>query len=304
MATTAGPGRSPDNHAMAALQPVVAALQCGQNHEAVRVLMRLPPSGLVPNDGRMALWLAHTLGRPLLIKLTNAFIQFPCFYCNEGRVRCEHCHGRARDEEVNRPCERCLGMGHIRCDFCGGSGWVTMSYVPEGLQRLVIKGRAALAAARTESLLRQQLPDPSASDFLPVIKRLHSCLLELDRQMGVFENTLIAARQLPLADTAGEDSLGRTIQRCVLLASQAEVRICDLIRSIAAAYRLGSRLAGAGPASRDLETAAEFYESLVDPERTMTGTGLEHPLLHEAVRQLPAGQVSRVTGPGRSGTGR
>lgn len=266
-----------------AMRAMVTALGGNRSDEAVREFMQIASAGIVPRNERMAAWLVSIIGKPLAAKLVEAFVHFPCFYCKKGRVDCETCGGRGHNSN-GRPCERCIGMRIERCDFCAGSGWVTINYVPEGLRPPVINKRAALAVQRTKALLKLSLPEAHPGGPQAAMKQTGIMILNIDRQMGVFENMLLAARSLPADWRRSRAAIEPVIKRCVLLAAQGEQRICELIHVIAESHRQAAESPNRDAKDRKrLRQQAHYYDSLVDPDRSLTGTGLTHPFLHEAI---------------------
>jgi len=267
-----------------ALPAVVQALERGRRQDAARLFLQGLSHGIAPQDKPLLKWLSRAIGKELTAKLVNAFVHFPCFYCKKGRTRCEDCDARGSLEE-GTPCRTCVGIGVARCEFCDGSGWVTLEYVPEGLRPVVIRNRAALALQRMRNLSRQPVGRPSSGDADKTVKRCSQFLLNLDRQMGVFENVLVAVEHLPEADHA-KVKLRSLADRCVQTAAKGENRIRETILCMANAFRAAAKTAGKGSRKRSqAERRAEFYAALVDANRTLAGTGLEHPFLHKAVNE-------------------
>lgn len=276
----------PEGHVRRAMRGVVTALERNRSEEAVREFMQITSAGITPKSERTTTWLVSMIGKALATRLVEAFVHFPCFYCRKGRVDCEICSGRGHNSG-GMPCERCIGMCVERCDFCDGSGWVTMNYVPEGLRPPVIKGRAALAIQRMKALLELPCPEVRCRDPQVSIKRARLMLLNMDRQMGVFENMVLAFGGLPADWRKARAAIKPVIRKCVLLAARAERRTCELVQVIAEGHRC---LAGLmNPDSKDrkrLRQQARYYESLIDPERSLAGTGLTHPFLHDAISDV------------------
>jgi hypothetical protein len=272
-------------HAGHTMRGVVSALEAGRAGAAVREFMQAVSSATAPQDEQLIPWLVSEIGKPKTAQLVEAFVHFPCFYCTKGRMSCETCEARGHTE-AGAPCERCLGMRLERCDFCNGSGWVTINYVPAGLQPLVMKGRGTLAIERMRALLALRPPDIRSREPRATIKQTCVMILNMDRQMGVFENMTIVFNQLPSGWPRARKVVEPLIVRCIALAAKAETRICELVRTLGEVHRCWAEAAGTGPSERKgLVRRAQFYESLVDPSRSLAGTGLTHPLLHEVIRR-------------------
>jgi hypothetical protein len=178
-----------------------------------------------------------------------------------------------------------VGIGVARCEFCDGSGWVTLEYVPESLRPVVIRSRAVLAMQRMKALLERPVPRVTASEPDKAIKRCSQLLLNLDRQMGVFENVVVSLAHLPASDGA-KAKLRSLMGKCGQIATKGEDRIRDTILCLGEAYRAKAKTAGKGSKAREQAgQQAEFYVSLVDADRTLAGTGLEQPFLRKTVNE-------------------
>ncbi len=265
------------------MRDVLRELDLDHRAEAARLFVKGLSHGIVPEGADLAEWLVETVGTEAAARLIVAFVRCPCFYCEKGREACENCGGRGHSRS-GAVCERCAGLGVARCDFCDGSGWVTLNYVPEGLQVRVLVDRAHLAIRSIGKQLEQRVPRPSRSAPARSLKECARLLLDLNRAMGVLENSLVAARELAERDRQWKDRLARVARSSIRAGAKGEARILEIIRCMAALARLQAESAARGSADRKLATRrADFYESLLDPAKMLAGTGLAHPLLHEAV---------------------
>jgi hypothetical protein len=186
-------------------------------------------------------------------------------------------------------CEVCIGLKVGRCDFCDGSGWVTMNLVPEGLRTLVLRKRIGWACREIDALLKRSLPQASRNKATAIAKRCARLVLELNRSIGVLENGVVAAKSLSSTNERSQGGHARIVRTSCQAAARAELRVRELIRQMGACFRLQAEQAGESLSpSKHQGQAAEFYESLA-ASKTLAGTCLEHPFLKEAGKELLKG---------------
>jgi len=148
----------------------------------------------------------------------------------------------------------------------------------------VIRKRTRLASERTAALLDRSIPKPSTRDPEGTIRQYRLLLLKLDRQMGVFENMLLATRTLRTPSREIRSALASILNRCMRLALRVEKRTAEIMRAMSEAHRVLARSGLPKNATKsELLRRAEYYDSLGDPDATLAGTGLEHPFLHRAI---------------------
>lgn len=276
----------------APLQRIVAALGQGNRDEAVREALQALSSGVIPGGREGPSWLAGQIGETLTRQLLESFVRFPCFGCRDGRQPCEMCEGRGSIEGV--PCETCLGTRLERCDFCNGSGLATINCLPEGFKPLVIKARSELAGRLLRRLLSEPLPQQVDSSVpAEAVKAARVQMLQIDRGLGMLENMLIAANQL--GPSGGKDLVQPLLAACVPLAARTERRLVELVGILAEAYGRMAEQGGADDTRQHHERASQFYSALISPDRSLTGTALTHPFLHDMIR-TSAGQPDEPAG--------
>jgi hypothetical protein len=281
-ATNADAARSTDVRGKRAVQGLLAALKRGHHAEATRHFREAQACHLVPEDSQLEDWLGGHLGKRATAQLAKAFALTPCFYCKKGCESCRECNGRGHHAGTII-CDTCLGIGTTRCDFCDGSAWVTINWVPSIFWIPVLTIRARSAAERLKVLLGQPMPEPSPRNREAALKKCSGALLVANSLIGVLENTVTAARQVGERNSEPNDRLSRLVSDCVRASVKADRFVRDMLQRMAAAARLSAE--AAGPESEDGKLAtngAERYEVLSVSE-DYAGTFLEHPFLRDAV---------------------
>ena len=166
-----------------AISNITIALEQGEDRKAVQLIAEAVESHLLPCDGALLPLLTKHLGQFMLFRVIQTFATYPCFYCDKGLNPCEACSGKRWTKEGDA-CEECLGLGHVFCDFCKGSGWVTIDFAPMGLRLPVVIERLKLADKHLRDAL-QPLEHPD-------MKTLSGRLVGLNQVLAVLENTVLA----------------------------------------------------------------------------------------------------------------
>jgi hypothetical protein len=267
------------------LQEVVADLERDRGTRAAKLCRNGQDHGLFPTGNGLRRWLLKSIGKEATGKLVDAFARFPCFYCENGLETCETCNGRGTIAD-SLICEVCAGLSVTRCGFCDGSGFVTNNVVPPGLRVVVLAERVNRASSRIKTLLDKPVPQDAPTDPVGVAKRCAKQLLDLSRQMGVFENTVVAAKDLAQAHPRSKEKLAKIVGLCCHAAVDARQRIRELAEQMSRCSKLQAEAPDVDESvRRRAERGAEFYESLAASE-TLAGTALEHPYLQRAVARL------------------
>jgi hypothetical protein len=283
------------------LQSVVEELDRGRGDQAARLYLDGQAHGLFPTGNGLPRRLTKTIGKEATGKLVSAFAQFPCFYCRKGLEPCEACDGLG-SVASGTICEACAGLGAARCGFCDGSGWVTYNVVPPGLRLSVLAERVNRASGRIEALLQKPVPKNASADPAKAAERCTKQMLDLNRQLGVLENAVVALRGLARAQPSSKERLAKIAGACCRAALEAQARIRLLAKQMAVCSKLQAEAADADEAvGKRAKKGAAFYESLAATE-TLTGTALEHPYLQREVARLShAGPAKNRTGRRNSG---
>lgn len=186
--------------------------------------------------------------------------------------------------EDGRICEWCLALGVARCDCCDGSGWIAITYVPEELRHVVAEQRGVLAVNEMKRLLKRPAPGLSQRDPVGVLKRCGRLLLQLNRHMGVFENPLTAAGQLPELSRRENARSNKVTQMCIHTAAVGKAHMHKIMAVMEEASRLEAENLARKEHIRTLaRKAAEFYDTHAQFTDVFVGTNLEHPFLYEAI---------------------
>ena len=267
------------------LKALARELERGHGTKAAQLFLDGQAHAILPTGKSLPQWLAKTLGKEQTGKLVEAFAKAPCFYCKKGLLPCDGCDGRGLFAG-GVICETCAGLGVIRCAFCDGSGWVTGDIVPVGLRFLVVAERAIQAHGRIRVLLRKPVPKSIPGNPAESAKRCAFLLLEINRQMGVLENTVMAARNLARMYPGSKRQIAKIVGASCQAAVEARVRIRELLKQMGVCCKLRAEAANRNSAVR--KRAMEgygFYESLA-ASKTFTNTAFGHPYLQAAIERI------------------
>ncbi|MGE0482073.1 MAG: hypothetical protein AB7Q17_16550 [Phycisphaerae bacterium] len=267
-----------DEHARKIFQSVLRSIEAGRSSDAVHQFVQALSHDT--NFKRIDLppLLTRALGRAQTDALIEAFAVHPCMVCKRGLLLCEECDGKGASRS-GRICDKCIGLGAANCDFCGGSGWITYNYVPNGLQAAVVLARSKLALAETRALL--DAPLPGASGGGAVRKQLAQHLLRLNRLLGAFNNALGVAQHPPDTGPAADAVLKKVEAASWEAARRLDRRLRQvLLRLEEHARATVSR----GADGEQGERRADYYHKLAkSPD--FTGTSLHHVYLRELHRR-------------------
>ena len=261
------------------LQRVVKKLEKNDMPRAVQLFLGGQARGLIPKGPALPKWLTRAVGPKATNKLLKAFARHPCYFCRKGRVRCVECDGKGYRE--TGPCETCLGIGIARCEFCDGTGRVSIDAVPKCLRPIVIRKRAESAMRNLKTLLDRPAPEPSSDGPGGGVEPCAKLLLELNRNLGFLENAVVALGQSQ--EMRGVPRQENLFKACVRSAIATDKRIRQTLQSMSVSAR--TQADTTEPDSPQSETAlkkAYLYESL-HKSKTYAGTSLEHPFLATAV---------------------
>lgn len=297
--TTSDPNRDSakqrrDSQRARVLQSVVNELERDRGTQAVQLFREGQDHGLFPTGTGLPRWLIKTIGREATGKLVDAFAQFPCFYCEKGLERCEACagHGTIAGGMI---CEACAGLSVTRCGFCDGSGWITNNVVPPGLRLVVLAERVNRACGHVASLLQKPVPTNASAEPAKAAKRCAKELLDLNRQLGVLENAVVASKDLARTHPSSKEKLVKTVGMCCRAAANAQTRVRELVKQMSVCSKEQAEASELDSAVRErAEKGSTFYESLAS-SKTFAGTALEHPRLQQAVAKL--GRRDRTRSP-------
>jgi hypothetical protein len=267
-------------------EQIAGELEQGRRTKAARLVAAGDAHGACPRGAGLRRWLVESIGKERVAELIDGFARMPCFFCKKGVEPCDRCDGRGHSDE-GEICEACLALGIARCDFCDGSGWAAIDSVPGGLRAPVVIRRAQLAISEMEKALKRRVPGPTSENAAESFKQFARLLLNLNRLVGVVENTILAAREQRQARGAFPGrKLAPVAIQCVHAAEPGETRARKLLEYMAASARLRAKAAGRKSRTRLIASReAKFYERL-SRDDAFAGSSLEHPFLREAAKQL------------------
>lgn len=242
--------------------------------------------GVFPKDVSLAHCLQHVVGKDAAGKLINAIAFEPCFYCEQGHSKCEECggHGRVTGRII---CGSCLGLGQASCDFCNGSGWLTINAVPNDIRLEVVIARVRWAQSAFKELMGKPLPSESSKDLGEAAGSCARLLMSLNRVIGALENAVIALNGA-IRLGAGQEKVGGEVRGlCGRFGGKVDHHIRLVLQQMAKIARERWARATQEEEKRAADQRARFYESLVDS--AMIRTTLEHPFLRRIMQKPESG---------------
>jgi hypothetical protein len=266
------------------LQSVVDALDAGAQGEAVRQFLRGVTHRLFPDDLHLVHWVIQAIGKDNAVRLAEAFAVHPCFYCERGVTACENCGGSGRliDGGI---CLRCLGLGRSFCDFCNGSGWATINFVPAGLRMEVAIARVGLVLAPIQAMLKAPLPSENADDPTQTSQACAELLVALNQKLGVLDNTLTALKTFVPPELAAPERTDRVVHACVAAAHLVQRHMQKVLDVMASAARRRASKASSAEGRTAAGRAVDLYERLA--KSGCAYTQLEHPFIQRIAQEMP-----------------
>lgn len=267
------------------VRKMTAKLKEGNFTEAVNLFIMGQNHGIFIGDHTLIQKLTKVIGKNATSRLVTAFAHYPCPYCKKGRSKCQSCEGHGHIDE-DMICEQCFGLGVVRCDFCDGSGWMAIEDVPEGLHLTVLIKRIQTALVRMRLILGKTIPKPSENSPSMTIKKCAKLLINLDRYMGVFENTITAVQTMNIKDGRFKNKFSKIIMSCIENAIKAKKYKWQIIQCMAVSAKLASKATNEDLSSKKLmEKRSEFYKSLLDQSNALITSSDEHPFLEKAIKR-------------------
>lgn len=275
------------------VEQMIAHLKCDEFAEAVKLFMLGQKRGIISGDHTLTKRLAKAIGKNTTKKLITAFAHYPCGFCKKGRSKCQNCdgHGHINYDTV---CEECLGLGAIRCDFCDGSGWMPIEDIPVGLRVTVVVTRARTALSRMKQILIKPLPQASENKPSGTLKECVRLLMNLDRYMGVLENTVIASKKLNIPETNVKNKIDKLTQSCVETAIKSKKRLREIMRCMGKSAQLEFEMADEDTTIRKLsDKRQDFYKSLADQTDSLISLNEEHPFLENVIKKRMSNKIDK-----------
>jgi hypothetical protein len=230
------------------LRPLAAALQRGDDQDAVRLFIRLTESGEMAGAGEIREAVERALGVALLDRLLAACANFSCVCCTNGVIHCERCAGSGKTEDLFG-CPACRTLGSIACDFCGGSALAAYNFFPAAIWYDIALRRVELATRNVEACALAASRSRAGKDTGP--KSFLQNYSDLLRSRAVFANCMELVRRhlnQPQAIVA------RLVARCWRAMARTEMELSHVLTDLCSASRV--------QASHD-EASARFLEDRV-----------------------------------------
>jgi hypothetical protein len=268
------------------VERMLAYLKNGRFIEAAKLFLEVQKSGVFPPDHDLIKKLVKTIGKNSTNRIVFAFAHYPCPFCKKGRLKCRDCkgHGHINYDII---CDRCLGIGVERCNFCDGSGWIAMRDVPKGLRESVFISRTQTALKRLKLILTQSLPKPSKNNPFIALKKSAHLLTKIDRYMGVLENALVMAEKLRASDNLLKNKVDKITRHCIESAAEAKKYIREITSCMADSARLEMDMTKKGsPKYTFAKKRMEFYKSLLGKTGTFVSLSDQHPFLEKAIKKI------------------
>lgn len=282
----AQPGAAANSDTAPIVEEMIARLKNDKFIEAAKLFLTGQVSGIFPPDHNLLEKLVDTIGKNAANKLIVALAHYPCPFCKKGRSECRDCkgHGHINYDMI---CERCLGIGVVRCDFCDGSGWMAMQDVPEGLRIEVFTRRAKTAVKRLKLFFANPLPKLEKNKPFIALKKSARLLVKVDRYMGVLENVLVLADKLRNSEPQFKNKIGRITQLCVESAAEGKKCVRDIVNRMVVSAKLEMGAAEKGSKKYNLaKKRVEFYRALLEKSDIFVSLSDQHPFLEKAIKNL------------------
>ncbi len=266
------------------LQQVVAALQGGQTQHAADLLISAHAAGTLPERTAMLPELARRVSPNLVAELLLQMATFPCFYCRVGLQSCEACEGRGRLGD-DLPCERCVGLGVARCDFCDGTGWTSLEALPPSLRPLIILQRVRLALRASRKLLAQAPAPLEHAGEREARRAAARQVLAVERQRALLADALATAERAGANSRLGKE-LEKLLPACAACVPRVESRLRECLSNLADVSRREAEREDADPHSRRRARSRVSYYDQLRRSGNFAGTGLERLQLSQVARRI------------------
>ncbi len=274
-----------DSQIQYALQDLVKQLERDDAAKAVRLFLQDQTRSLFPKSGDVLEWLTKNAGKNTTKRLISACTHFSCLNCKKGLRRCKNCDGTGHFG-YEMICEKCLGFGAVSCDFCGGTGWAAIDFVPEGLGPVVFASHIKIAEKRLTKLLKKQPLRPSRKDAIRVFNECKHLLLNLNRQISVLETAVGITKEIANIPDNLEEQTYKLRTLSINAGLKDKRRLGKIVQSTTTGLKLYANNQRKDSKMYKLAKArASFYNSLLKSSPKFTGTYLEHPFLNEAAEK-------------------
>jgi hypothetical protein len=267
------------------VEKMLAHLKNGRFIKAAKLFLMGQASGILPSDHTLAKRLAKAIGKNATNRIIFAFAHYPCPFCEKGRLKCRDCQGHGHIN-YDMICDRCLGIGVVRCDFCDGSGWMAMRDVPEGLRVTVFISRTRTALKRLKLIFAKPLPRPSKNNPFANLQKSAQLLINIDRYMGVLENALVMAEKLRTSKPQFKNRINKIAHLCIEAATGGKKYVHAIIDCMAVSSQFEIELTKKGSQRYNLaKKRMEFYRNLLGKSDTFVSLSDQHPFLEKAIKK-------------------
>lgn len=234
---------------------VLEALSSRRPDDAVRAFLQAADA-----DGTFEA-IAARGGEQAARGLIGAFAHFECPHCRAGFTTCPACAGAGHAaDDRGIACTACLSFGVSPCDFCGGSGLATYTFMPPRVRPSAAATRASAAIARVDDIVREPLPTKATRDRLkPLRRQLAKHALSLTRDVAVLTNAAQFARGLREERPELRKFTGKLFAQTSRSATAAQHRLAHVLHVLAGVSRLSARPGAGGD-----DVAAAFEEDRAD----------------------------------------
>lgn len=277
---------SSDNNTEKFIHTIMEKLKQGNMQETMSLLAKGQARHILDSTPDLPKRLVEIMGKKMTDKLIDVFVHSPCLFCKKGRVTCENCDGHGHID-YRMVCTDCLSLGLVKCNFCDGSGWSTIDSIPAGLRALVLYQRTKVAEARIKKILLVPITNLARHKSIIILKKYAQLLMDLDRYLGVLENTVTSKKELIRSRYWSRAKVKEIVISCIQTAIDAEGKAREIVERIAEIVQMQAESLNEDSDAQKLAAVrTEFYESLLDSSYVFGGTSLEHPFLNDAAKKL------------------
>lgn len=240
---------------------------------AAQLVLNAHDRQLAPSGESLRPWIIALAGDDAWGVVTRGFARLHSGCCENGFEPCEACEGTGF---FNDTCVACVGLGQVRCGFCGGTSLVPYEGLPGAVVAEVASIRLKLVQAGLDAITK------AANDELHGFASVEQSVRNLknaEKLQAVVENALIPARRAPR-----DGRLSELVPSLEEIARKIRVlEFKGILKSLQQAWRV--RAVEATDATRaEADARAKFYERL-RRSGAFLGTGLARPFLFAADKQ-------------------
>jgi len=262
-----------------AIEALQQATATQDRDRIIQVFMHCHNLKILHREPHMARQLKKNLGNEGFASLIEAFMKMACLNCRNGLCSCSECQGRGHDE-FGMVCSSCLGLSVIPCDFCGGSGWAAIDFIPVELRMPVYVTRVDREERCIKKHLTEEHKTPETAVSEDVLKHLSRQLLDLNRHISVLEGVVGISRDILDVPSGHLHILPRLTRNAIKLATAGHRRLAGLVEQMIKTCQALSTEESVNVNTRELAKArSEFYKSLLASKPLFADTFLEHPML-------------------------